>query len=171
MKKLYSLLFIVFAGNLEAENVVALLHSVEDNHTLHMGYRQQRFICKPYGVETVSELILRFDVNSSCRDHLKNFRRSNPKEEFYAAASLHVQQQYSVEGIESLCLLHLSSGHTYSEALLEKGYARMPRGKIYKDVILKYRFKNAVQRAKNTKAGIWSDLNVRNCFLIREGKE
>jgi len=168
MKKVYGLLCIVFIASLESKSIVALLKGVENNHTLHMIYKNQAFICKPYGVETVSELVLRTDVNSSCMGYLLDFRLSHPKEMFFAEYSLHVQQQYSTEGISGLCLLHLSSGHSYSEALLEKGYARVPVGKSYEDEVLRYRFNQAVLRAKNTKAGLWSDVNVENCFLGTE---
>jgi len=171
MKKLCCLLCLLFTWNLEAESIIALLKSVENNNVLHMHYKKTPFICTPYGVETVDELMLRMDSNSSCIRYLQDFRRAHPKEKFFAVSSLHVQQQYSVEGMNGECLLYLSSEHTYSEALLEKGYARRPVGQSYEDVILKHRFKDAVKRAQNTKAGIWSDINIRNCFLMMTEKK
>ncbi len=133
-----------------------------------MKYKQKAFVCKPYGIESVSELVQRTDVNSSCMQYLKEFRRADPKEKFFAALSLHVEQQYSVEGMEDSCLLHLSSGYSYSEALLENGYARIEPGQRYEDPLLRYRFKQAVESAKKNKSGIWSDVNVRHCFLMQE---
>jgi len=171
MKKVYSLFCLFFAWNLEAASIIALLKSVENNNVLHMHYKKTPFVCVPYGVETVDELMLRMDSNSSCMRYLQDFRRAHPKEKFFAASSLHVQQQYSVEGMDGECLLYLSSEHTYSEALLEKGYGRRPVGYRYKDVILKHRFKDAVKRAQITKAGIWSDVNIRNCFLMTTEKK
>jgi len=171
MKKICGLLFIVFMMNLKAESVLALLKGIENNHTLHMTYKMHAFICKPYGVETVSELLQRTDVNSSCMGYLLDFRMSDPKEKSFAHSLLHIQQQYSVEGISDLCLLHLSSGNSYSEALLEKGYARIPPAQLFEDEILRYRFKQAVKRAKVTKAGLWSDVNAKNCFLSTKIKE
>ena len=159
------LLFIVFVLNVNAQSIVALLKGIENNHELHMVYNQKAFVCKPYGVESVSELILRIDANSTCITHLDAFRRNHPYEKFFAQMSLYVQQQYSVEGKGDRCLLYLSNEGTYSEALLEKGYARIPLGLQYDDIIMKYRFKKALQRAKSKKLGIWSDVNVRNCFL------
>ena len=170
MKKIGALLFTLLITALEAKEIISLLKGIENNHTLHMQYKQQAFVCKPFGIETVSELAERTDINSSCAKHLSSFRQAYPKEKFFAAYSLHVQQQYSVEGIDNLCLLYLSSEHSYSEALLEQGYARIPPGINYKDPVLHYRFKRAVQRAKNAKAGIWSDTNVRNCFLTADQK-
>lgn len=166
MKILCALLCVVLIWNLEAGTVVALLKSVENNHSLHMKQKQKAFLCKPYGVDTVSQLVLRADVNGSCMEYLKNFRRSDPKEKFFAVSLLYIEQQYSVEGIEDACLLHLTSGYSYSEALLEKGYARVPPGKIYKDSILNNRFMKAEKRAKSTDVGIWADVNLRNCFLL-----
>ena len=170
MRMLSYLLFVVFTVNLYGNDIVAFLKRVENNHTLHMNARQHSFVCSPYGVETVSELMHKTDVDSSCIGHLYEFRKANPKEKYFAVSSLYIQQQYSVEGFEGKCLLKLSSGHSYSEALLENGYARIPPGMQYKDTVLKHRFKRAEQRAKKKKAGIWSDINVRNCFLIAEKK-
>ena len=99
-------------------------------------------------------------------NYLQDFRKSYPKERFFAQMSLHVQQQYSVEAIDGKCLLYLSSGHTYSEAILEAGYANIPIGLKNDNSLLEQRLKKALQRAKNTKSGIWTDVNVRNCFLV-----
>lgn len=167
MIKIQILLFIVFVWNLRCESVVALLKSVEDNDNLHMVYKQKEFICKPYGIQSINELISSVETNSSCMNYLQDFRKSYPKEKFFAQMRLHVQQKYSVEGIDGKCLLYLSSSHTYSEAILEAGYARMPITLKHDDSFLKYRFKRALQRAKSSKLGIWSDVNVRNCFLAR----
>lgn len=166
MKRICCLLYVVFICNLEAGSIVAFLKSIENNHTLHMSYKGKAFICKSYGIETVGELALRIDTNSSCRRYIDDFRLSNPKEEFFGALSLHVEQQYSVEGVDNACLLHLSSGHSYSEALLENGYARISPNQISNLSLLKHRFEKAVKRAKNTRAGMWSDINIRNCFLL-----
>lgn len=163
--------FWVFSVDLKAEQILALLKGIENNHTLHMSYKQQAFVCKPFGIETVSELVERVDVNSSCMGYLREFRRAHPKEKVFAFLTLRPQQQYSVEGKEHACLLSLSSGHSYSEALLEQGYARLPEAFVYKDFLLRHRFNRALQRAKNTKAGIWSDTNIRNCFLVSKEKK
>lgn len=168
MNRIAFLLFGVFAVQINAQSIVAFLKSIENNHTLHMSYQGKAFVCRPYGVDTISDLAFRTDTNSSCRGYIDDFRRVDPKERFFAAFSLHVEQQYSVEGIEDTCLLHLSSGHSYSEALLEKGYARISAFQSVEDALLNYRFKKAVKRAKNTKAGMWSDVNIRNCFLTGE---
>ena len=166
MIKLQILLFIVFTWNLHAKDVLALVKGVDNNHIIHMVYKQAPFVCKPYGVESISQLVLRTDVNSSCMGYLNEFRRAHPQEKSFAQTSLHIEQQYSVEGLEKSCLLHLSSGSSYSEVLLEEGYARMPIGIKYDDVILEYRFKRALLRGKSSKAGMWSDVNVINCFLL-----
>lgn len=162
LKRRYGLLFIVFLVNVNAQSLVSLLKSIENNHTLHMSYNQQAFVCTPYGIETVSELLLRTDLNSSCHQHIRDFRTSNPEEKYFAGSTLYIEQQYSVEAVEVLCLLHLSSGHSYSEALLEKGYARIsPK---LKDTEYVYRFEKAQLRAKIKKEGIWSDEKIRGCF-------
>jgi len=164
--KIQVLLFIIFVSNVFCGEIVALLKGVENNFKLHMVYQNKPFVCKAYGIESISELVLRTDVNSSCMKHLKNFRRVHPQEEYFAQSALHVQQQYTVEGIGSLCLLHLSSGHSLSEALIEEGYARIPLALKYENFLLEDRFKRALKRAKYSKAGMWSDINVKNCFLI-----
>lgn len=129
-----------------------------------MSYHQQTFVCTPYGIETVSQLLLRTDLNSSCLQHIGDFRASNPHEKFFAATALHIEQQYSVEAIETLCLLHLSSGDSYSEALLEKGYARISPLLRLKEFELFERFERAQLRAIKKKEGIWSDARIRDCF-------
>jgi len=164
--KAYVLLFIIFISNLFSQEIVALLKGVENNHKLHMVYKNQPFICKPYGIESISELIISVDVNSTCKRHLINFRQSHPKEKYFAQMTLHAQQQYSVEGMKSSCLIYLSSAHTLSEALIEEGYARIPFSLVYDDFLLESRFKKALKRAKLRKVGMWSDTNVINCFLV-----
>ena len=164
--KLSMLLFIVFVMNLDAKELVALLKGVENNHILHMSYKQTPFVCKPYGIESISQLVERTDVNSSCMGYLNEFRREHPQEKFFAQIHLYVEQQYSVEGLDNLCLLHLSSGSSYSEILLEEGFARIPIGIKYENFILNHRFQRALLRAKSTKAGMWADVNIRNCFLL-----
>ena len=161
------LLSIVFLMNLYPQSIVALLKGVENNYKLHMVYKQTSFVCKPYGVEGVDELILRTDANSTCVNHLKNFRLTHPKEKHFAQTSLQVQQQYSVEGREDRCVLYLSNEYSYSEALLEHGFARITLGLTYDNRLMKYRFNQAVKRAKSKKLGIWADPNVRNCFLAK----
>ena len=135
-----------------------------------MKYGQKAFVCEPYGVETVSQLMERTDTNSACMQYLIDFRKTNPKEKYFAQEILFIQQQYSVEGVNNLCLLSLSSNYSYSEALLENGYGRVPLMFKYENPVLGERFKRAVQRAKNTKAGIWSDNNIKECFLIEKKK-
>jgi len=164
MKKMYCLFFVVFIVNLDAKALLALLKSVENNHTLHMKYLQQAFICKPYAVVTLSELVMRTDMSDSCKKSLSDFREDNPHEKYFAVSHLRIEQQYSVESINSQCLLHLSSEHSYSEALLEHGYALIRPEGIKDDSVLEQRFNKALLRAKKTKAGIWSDSDVRNCF-------
>jgi len=170
IKKIFSLLFVVYVTLLDAETLLVLLKGIEDNHTLHMTYGQKAFVCEPYGVETVSQLIQGTDVSTTCMRYLLEFRKANPKEKFYAQEIFHVQQQYSVEGVDGKCLLNLSSNNSYSEALLENGYGRIPMTFKYENPVLHERFKRAVQRAKNTNAGIWSDTNIRECFLIEKKK-
>ncbi|MFC2074132.1 hypothetical protein ACFLR3_02660 [Campylobacterota bacterium] len=170
IKTIVSLIFVVFVTLLDAKTLLVLLKGIENNHTLHMTYGQKLFVCQPYGVETVSQLIQRTDVNSTCMKYLVDFRKANLKERFYAQEILYVQQQYSVEGINESCLLNLSSNYTYSEALLENGYGRIPLIIKYGNDAMNERFKRAVQRAKNTNAGIWSDANIRECFLIEKKK-
>ena len=164
MKKIYCMFFLVFIANLAGQDVLAILKSVQNNHTLHMRHLQQPFVCKPYGVETLSELEMRTDTNSSCRQSIDLFRQENPQEKYFAVSILKIEQQYSVESIQGLCMLHLSSAHSYSEALLEEGYALVTSAMIKDDEVLEQRFKKALLRAKKTKAGIWSDTDVRNCF-------
>ncbi len=160
----YGLVFVLLIAVLDAKEILSLLKRVQNNHTLHMKYLQQPFVCKPYGVQTLSELIERKDMSNSCKSSLSRFRVENPQEKYFAVSLLKIEQQYSVESREGLCLLHLSSEHSYSEALLEHGYALIwPKG-IKEDIVLEQRFNKALLRAKNTKAGVWSDTEVRNCF-------
>jgi hypothetical protein len=165
MKYIFLIIFFIFTTDIYAKDVVALLKSIENNHTFHMSYKNDLFVCKPYGVETVSELALRVDANSTCKKHLNNFIKSFPNERYFAESNLYVQQQYSVEGISGRCLLKFTSGYSYSEALLQNGYARIPLSFQYKDKMLAYRFENSLKKARDDKVGLWSDTDVRNCFL------
>jgi len=169
MQKIF-IYFILISSTLFADDILALLQKVENNSALHMSHKQQTFLCQAYGVETIDALISRTDVNSTCKTFLNEFRQSHPKEKFYAAKKLHIKQQYSVSGVDGKCLLNLSSSHSYSEALLEVGYARIHPNLDFKDELLAYRFEKAVKRAKVKKEGFWSDENIINCFLTPKKK-
>jgi hypothetical protein len=164
--RIFIFLMLIMSVSSQAKMLYAFLKEVENNHTLHMKVQQQPFICTPYGVDTISQLVYRTDVNSSCQKYLRDFRMQHPQEKFFAAGLLYPEQQYAVEGVKNRCLLYLSNQHTYSEALLEEGYARMLPVTLYQDPLLKYRYQKAVLRAKTDKKGLWSDVNLRNCFLI-----
>jgi hypothetical protein len=107
MSKIFVLLILVISF-VYAKDIVALLKKVESNAALHMNYKQQAFLCQPYGIETIEELLNRSDVNSTCKMYLKEFRLTFPKEKSYAASFLHIQQQYSVTSIDGKCLLNLN---------------------------------------------------------------
>jgi hypothetical protein len=164
MIKMYWVLLIFCIASLDARELISLLKSVENNHTLHMKYFQKPFVCTPYGVQTLSELLQRTDLSSSCKKSLSDFREDDPHEKYFAVSLLKIEQQYSIESIQGLCLLHLSSEFSYSEALLEHGYALIPPEGIKEDNVLKQRFDKAQLRAQKTKRGIWSDADARNCF-------
>ncbi len=170
MGKRFSLLFLMIVTFADANTLLALLKKIENNHTLHMVYKQKPFVCTPYGVETISQLVLRTDVNTTCMQYLGDFRRAYPDESSFAQIILHVQQLYSVEGKKDRCLLKLRSDHSYSESLIENGYGRIPLAFDFEDSTLEYRFKRAQERAKKTESGIWADMNIRNCFLSEDKK-
>lgn len=167
MKKIYCLLLVVFIINLDANEVISILKGVQNNHTLHMKHLQQPFICRPFGVETIRQFLIRKDISTSCRQSLESFIEANPEEQYFALHVLKIEQQYSAEKFQDSCLLHLSSGHSYSEALLEHGYARIVPDLQYKNAELKYRFNRAFEGAKRSKNGIWSNAEVSKCFLLR----
>ncbi len=170
IKKIFTLIFVICVTLSDAKNLSSLLKGIENNHTLHMIYGQKPFVCEPYGIETVSQLVQRTDVNSTCMKHLIEFRTANPKEKFYAHEILYVQQQYGVEGVAGKCLLSLSRNHSYSESLLENGYARVPLAFTYESLELHERFMRALRRAQQRKAGIWSEPTMIECFLIEKKK-
>jgi endonuclease YncB( thermonuclease family) len=95
---------------------------------------------------------------------LMTFRQENPDEQYFAVSLLKIEQQYGVESIQGQCLLHLSNEGSYSEALLEQGYALIRPEGIKDDKVLQQRFNKALLRAQKKKAGIWSDTDARNCF-------
>ena len=160
------ILILIVSSSFFAQDKLALLIKVTNNTTLHMKYQQTPFLCQPYGVETLDALANRQDVNGSCKQVLQRFRENQPKEKFYAQMLFHVQQQYTVRAVDDRCLLLLSFAHSYSEKLLEKGYARILPTLVYKDELLQYRFLQAVKRAKREKNGIWQDEDFEMCFLL-----
>jgi len=163
-------IMVFLLSSLNAQEIVSLLKSVENNHLLHMTYKNKTFVCKPYGVETISQLIENAKKDSLCAKYLYKFRINHPKEKSFAKSFLHVEQFYSVEGVQNGCFLYISSNYSYSEVLLEKGYARIPPDFNYEDDVQAYKFKQAMKRAKNKKVGMWSDINVKNCFLLPKKK-
>jgi len=164
MKKIVTIVFLALL--VLANEKPALLKSVENNSVLHMSYKQVHFTCVAYGVETLDMLVQRSDTNTSCQQKVADFRENNPKEKNYAVNLFHVQQQYGVRSVENRCLLLLSFAHSYSEELIEMGYARIDPLIKYESEEILYRFSKALKRAKREKNGIWKNEDMVNCFLV-----
>ncbi len=139
-----------------------LLDTVYANDSYLFRFKEARYFCRPYGVWTIDKVIRNNHITSVCKKALDEFVLHNPKLHYYAWYTMHREEGYRVEFRNNECIIYLGSKETFSEALLKAGIA-IEQSRL-RDEEFRYRFYQAVQAAKMSKRGIWSDTKLQRCM-------
>ncbi|QOP41563.1 hypothetical protein [Sulfurimonas marina] len=120
------------------------------------------FVCKPYGVVTLDEVLNSKETDKECKNTLQKFYIQNPRLYNLYRRYLKRKSFYHVEYLDKSCLVHAKGELTFSEILLQNGIALIDKG--FKDEIYNARFKSAQKSAETWKRGMFSDQKVLSCM-------
>ena len=79
---------------------------------------------------------------------------------------LHKEQKYFLKGLKEDCFIMLNGGVSFSEHLLEKGFAKLQKklDEKFLNSTLYKKLTRSQRRAEYHKRGIWEDPTLANCF-------
>ncbi|MFA6195065.1 MAG: thermonuclease family protein [Sulfurimonas sp.] len=158
----FFLLYSLLLNSLNAkEPTLAILLSIDSNSFQRFNIEKNNFICRPYGILTLEELLEKSENGSKCKETIENFYKKHPDLKYFTYGILKRQQMYHVEFRENKCLLYAQGQKTLSELLLEKGLAMSKP--TFKDEEFKYSFEKAQANAKFLKLGMWNEPIEKEC--------
>lgn len=146
--------------------VTALLLHVKSDDLFHFSYENVAFYCRPAAITTIDQLRLNAQAQPVCRDKAKNFIQKYPFSNKQYAYKLHEEQKYLLVGFKKDCFVMLDAGTSFSEHLLEKGFAKL-QNKLedsFLNSTLYKKLKRSQDRAEYHKRGIWEDPVLAHCF-------
>ena len=158
------LLFFSFLSG-SANISVILLHTKSD-YLFHFSHKNIAFYCRPAAVTTIDQLLLKQELQPVCKDKAQKFIQKYPFSNKQYAYKLHIQQKYFLLGLKKDCFIMLDAGTSFSEHLLEEGFAKLQNGlgdKFLNSTLYK-KLKRSQDRAEYHKRGIWEDPILANCF-------
>lgn len=162
MKSLTILFLIIPSFTLEAkENLIAQLINIKNNSSLNYQKTEFTFLCEPYGLLSVDQVLSDEKSNNHCKNSVKKFYQNHLELEYLAYEYLKVKQFYHLKFKNKQCLIYAQGLKTYSEILLQEGLALLSKG--FKDEEFLYEFQKAQEGAKLNKKGIYSDKEVLDC--------
>lgn len=120
------------------------------------------FVCKPYGVVTIDEVLNSKETDKECKNTLQKFYIQHPRLYNLYRRYLKRKSFYHVEYLEKSCLVHVKGELTFSEILLQNGIALID--KEFKDETYNARFKSAQKSAEIWERGMFSDPKLLSCM-------
>jgi endonuclease YncB( thermonuclease family) len=147
-------------------NLSALLLGARSDYLFHFSYNDIAFYCRPAAVTTIDQLLLTPKLPKVCKEQAHNFLRKHPYANKQYAYKLHEEQKYYLLGLKQDCFIMLNGGVSFSEHLLEKGFAKLQNNldDAFLTSTMYKKLKRAEQRAEYHKRGIWEDPILANCF-------
>ena len=165
LKLLVSLLFSLAVLH---ANFSALLLSARSDYLFHFSYNDIAFYCRPAAVTTIDQLLFFPKLPKVCKEQSHKFIRKYPYANKQYAYKLHEEQKYYLLGLKEDCFVMLNAGVSFSEHLLEEGFAKL-QTKLDDEFLnstLYKKLKKAQDRAEYHKKGVWEDAVLSNCFQI-----
>jgi endonuclease YncB( thermonuclease family) len=144
----------------------ALLLEVDNDYMFHFSYHDTAFYCRPAAIDTIDQLSLYPDKSKVCLEQAQSFIKKHPYANKQYAYKLHEEQKYEVVGLKDECFVMLNAGVSFSEHLLEQGFAKL-RTNLSSEFLQTTEYKNLLrsqQRAEYHRRGIWSDDILPKCF-------
>ncbi len=163
LKRYMPLLFLCAFSALQAQEPnIMLLDAIYANDSYLFRFKQDNYLCKPYGVWTLDRVLQNRNITPTCKRALDSFILHNPKLHRFTWYVMHLEEGYRLEFRNKECIIYLGSKRTLSETFLEAGVAIEQPG--FSDEEFRYRFYQALRAAKVNKRGIWSDAKLQSCI-------
>lgn len=161
-----SLIFFLLGLSSVSANFSALLLHVDNDYIFHFSHNDIAFYCRPAAIDTIDQLSFYADKPQVCRDRAQSFLRKQPYANKQYAYKLHVEQKYYLMGLKDECFVMLNAGLSFSEHLLEKGFAKLRQNldAEFLNSTLYKNLKKAQERAEYHQRGIWEFPELSQCF-------
>jgi hypothetical protein len=144
-----------------------ILEGIVGNNLMRYSIKSAPFFCYSAAVNTHETFINSPNTTQACQTLMQKFIKKNPKMVYAHSYVLHEDITYMIEPHEgNSCFLYLNGGTTYSEYLVEKGFALLKNshdGDFAKSVAYE-KLTRAQARAKYHKKGVWGNARLANCF-------
>ncbi len=144
----------------------ALLLHVNNDYLFHFSYDDTAFFCRPAAITTIDQLSMHSDKPQVCKERAQKFLKKYPYANKQYAYKLHEEQKYYLIGHKDECFVMLNAGVSFSEHLLEQGFAKL-QNNLDEKFLNSTQYKNLKMsqgRAEYHKRGIWEDPLLANCF-------
>ncbi|KIM10866.1 MAG: hypothetical protein KU37_09085 [Sulfuricurvum sp. PC08-66] len=165
LKTFFALLLIALP--LWALPKVVLLKSVGANNVMRFLDKSQPFYCYTAAINTHETFLDSNATSQACKTQMHLQLRRDPIMRYAYAYALHEEIAYTLEAYEgNSCFMWLDGGRTWSEYLLEKGYALLKNShsEAFIKTTLYAKLQRAQERAKYEHRGVWSDETLAECF-------
>ena len=132
----------------------------------HFSHNNIAFYCRPAAIHTVEQILFFPKLPKVCKERVDKFLRKHPYANKQYAYKLHREQKYFLTGFKEDCFIMLNAGVSFSEHLLEEGFAKLQNNldDTFLSSTMYKRLKKAQDRAEYHQRGIWEDDILPNCF-------
>lgn len=144
----------------------ALLLEVDNNYFFHFSYNDVNFNCEAAAITTLTQFALEHNDSKTCVKAINNFFTREPKAPKMHHYVLHEDITYSITPLDKKCFVMLNGGTSWSEYLIEKGYAVLESNldPMFMLSAHYHQLERAQKRAQYHKRGLWSDIMIKNCL-------
>jgi hypothetical protein len=155
---------ILFYNTLSAkEPTLAILRSVQMNEYQNFSIGMYHFVCRPYGVITLNELYNNSQLDSICKEGIKDFYLQNPLEKYFVLNLLKNRQLYHIRFKKKRCVVYAKGKVSLSELLIKNGLAI--KDPSLDDEEFNHSFTKAQEYSKNLEIGLFKNKIMKKCIL------
>ena len=160
------ILLLSFCFSFAGANFSALLLHTKSDYLFHFSYKNTAFYCRPAAITTIEQLLFKPELQPICKDKAQQFIKKYPYANKQYAYKLHEEQKYFLIGFKEDCFVMLNAGISFSEHLLEEGFAKLQEklGEAFLNSTMYKKLLRSQNRAAYHKRGIWEDPTLANCF-------
>ena len=147
-------------------NITAILLYTKSDYLFHFSHKNIAFYCRPAAITTIDQLLLTPEIKPVCKNLAENFIKKYPYSNKQYAYKLHEEQKYHLLGYRKDCFVMLNAGTSFSEHLLEEGFAKLQNklDDVFLNSTMYKKLKRSQDRAEYHKRGVWEDPVLANCF-------
>jgi len=140
-----------------------ILQHAPNNGYFYFSINNNLSVCKPYGVVTLHEIFSDQNSTQRCRKAIESYFKHNPKDYYFAAYHIHLQQMYHLTFKDNECVIYSHGNISYARELLQAGLAKVRKG--FGDILLRNRYKKEEEGAKFLKKGMFHSNIPLNCRM------